>query len=239
LRRIPIRTNIPRNLFVAERAAVMENSGITRETANLIRKRYQRIPESGTEEILERVMRFIFDTHDETTLQSLLNNAAKSIHRIFDFNEVTIGLRGGDGLFRYEAFVGLTKDAEKKLREIAYDKKQMTESKEYPGVAVTKYSEFCLSESKPYKVGEEELSYNRPLVLGSGRKAPTEMIEGDYIDIYIYGSKDDMLGWIELGNPQNGTFPPREHIKWLELFSALLGVAIKHEKLSASRRKKL
>ena len=217
----------------------MVNADIARETAILIRKRYQRIPESETEEILERVMRFIFDTHDETTMQSLLNNAAKSIHRIFDFHEVSIGLKGEDGLFRYEAIVGHTKEAEKKLREMAYDKSQMTDCKDYPGVAVTKYSEFCLSESKPYKIGEEELAYNRPLVLGSGRKAPTEMVEGDYIDIYIYGTKDDMLGWIELSNPQKGTFPPREHIKWLELFSALLGIAIKQDKFSGSRRKKL
>jgi len=198
-----------------------------REMAEYIRKRYSGLPQSDEEKYLDAALRLVFSIDEETNMSAMLNDAARAIHRVFAFNEVTIGLRSPeDGKFRYDAIIGHTKEAEKALRSFAYTKEQMCDCKEYPGVPISKYTEFNIREFETYKIGVEEKAFNRPLALRDARPSPESMMEGDYIDIYIYAGKDDMIGWIELSNPRDERFPSRQAIRWLELYAAILGLGI-------------
>lgn len=209
-----------------------------REMAEFIRKKYSGLPEGEEERYLDAAMRLVFSIGEETNMSAMLNEAAKAIHRAFAFNEVTIGLRSlEDGKFRYDAIVGHTKEAEKTLRSLAYTKEQMCDCKEYPGVPISKYTEFNIREHQTYKIGVEEKTFNRPLALRDARPSPEHMIEGDYIDVYIYAGKDDMIGWVELANAREGKFPSRQAIRWLELFAAIIGLGIiKNREIAARRR---
>lgn len=209
-----------------------------REMAEVIRRKYGGIPQGDEEKFIDATMKLIFAIDEQTNNSSMLHEAARIIHRVFGFNEVTIGLRSPeDGKFRYEAIIGHTKEAENALRSFAYTKEQMCDCKEYPGVPISKYTEFNIREYETYKVGVEEKAFNRPLALRDARPSPDTMIEGDYIDVYIYASKDDMVGWIELSNPRDGKFPSRWDVRRLELLAATIGLGIIKNQAIANRRK--
>lgn len=209
-----------------------------REMADVIRKKYGGLPQGDEEQFIDAAMRLVLNIDSERNMNAMLVEAARLIHRIFEFNEVTIGLRSPeDGKFRYEAIVGHTREAEKALRSFAYTIDQMCDCKEYPGVPISKYTEFNIRGYETFKVEVEEKSFNRPLALREKRPSQEIMMEGDYIDVYIYADKDDMIGWIELSNPRKGKFPSRRNIRWLELFGAIIGLGIIKNWALSSRKK--
>jgi len=211
-----------------------DESKIYKDTVDLIRNRFQKLGQSDSEKIFDAILKFIADSEEQKNLNVILQDAARMIHRIFSFNEVTIGLRSPkDGLYRYEAIVGHTREAEQMMRDFAFTRAEMCDCKDYPGISVNKYTEFSLAETKPYKEGAEEKMFNRPLMLGKGRTSPTKMIEGDYVDVYIFGEKDDMIGWIEFSGPRDGNIPSRETVKWIELTSVILGVIMRRGDFAA------
>lgn len=107
-----------------------------------------------------------------------------------------------------------------------YKDEEMADPKKYPvGVYISKYSEYSMIETHPYREGEEE-SFNRPLKLKPERPSPDDFVEGDYIQIYFYGAKNDYLGWIELSGPKSGKIPPRSTIKWIELIAQIMGTFV-------------
>ena len=53
-----------------------------------------------------------------------------------------------------------------------------------------------------------------------------DTIEGDYLDICIYGEDDDLLGWIEISGLTNGKFPDVQTIKCVELLASVIGVVL-------------
>ena len=206
--------------------------------ADFVRKKYGGIPQGDEEKFIDAALKLVFAIDEDTNNDAMLHDAGRIIHRVFGFNEVTIGLRSPeDGKFRYEAIIGHTREAEKALRSFSYTREEMCDCKEYPGVPISKYTEFNIREYETYKIGVEEKAFNRPLALRDTRPSPETMIEGDYIDVYIYASKDDMIGWIELSNPRYGKFPSRHDIRWLELFAATIGLGIIKNQAIARRRK--
>lgn len=205
-----------------------------KEVSDLIRKRYQPVAETDDEKIIEAFEKFIIESHSHPTEQAIIQDGAKIIHRLFRFDLVCIGLLNpDDGLFRYEALFGHTKEAEQATKQLKYTLKQMTDPKEYPGVTINKYVEFCLKEDKPYK-DNEIASYNRPKALAEIRSSTDSMLEGDYIDVYIYLG-NDMIGWIELEGSRDKKIPSRSTMKWLELFASIIGLALKEYYISEKR----
>ena len=82
-----------------------------------------------------------------------------------------------------------------------------------------------LAEDNPYVEGEEE-TYSHPVLLGSRRKSLTDSVEGDYIDIMIFGKGDEMIGWIEIAGTRAGKIPDIATIRWIEVISKVIGAAI-------------
>jgi len=130
-----------------------------------------------------------------------------------------------DGLYRYEVMVGARADAEKAFRRIAYTADDFRENSKYKGTSLSKYSKLFLAEDSPYADGEKD-SYSRPILLGMKRGSMTESLEGDYLDVHIYGMEDDLVGWIELSGTKTGNIPDVTTIRWVELISKIIGTAI-------------
>lgn len=206
---------------------------IRREIELAIKDRYARTPEntSRMEQIFDAVKLFTLESSEKTSVQSILQDAARTIYTSFGFNEINIGLRSEiDGKYRTELVFGRTKEAEAWLRAHAYTMDEMRPCKKYPGIMVSKAVEFAIREDKSY-TEEEIASFNRPSKLNEERKSLTEMGEGDYIDIYIFGARGDILGWIGLSNPRDKQIPEREALLGLELMAQIIGLAIQRKDL--------
>jgi hypothetical protein len=166
--------------------------------------------------------------HKELDIHAFLNEAANMISRVFAIREIAIGLKSsGNGLFRYEVIVGSREDAEKALRRLVYTLDDFGENSRYKGRRISKYSVLFLAEDSPYSDGEKD-SYSRQILLGSKRKSMTESLEEDYLDVYMYGIGDELLGWIEISGTRTGNLPDATTIKWIELISKIIGTALSY-----------
>jgi len=181
-------------------------------------------PTQRTLEGLHTLLAHIQGSH--TDLDKLLNEAAELIWRQFGIDNVAIGLRDPkDGLYRYRAMVGFRGDALEGHKSIAYREEQFYDSPEFHGVKIGKYSRMYLAEDNvPSEV--ERGAYNRPGLLKMSRKDLTESLEGDYIDTGIYGSGDELIGWIEISGTRTMKLPDLTTIKWVEVIASVIATAL-------------
>jgi len=207
---------------------MMKGSGASNETAKLIRDRYSPIPRDENEKVMDGIQKLMLIARDPILpLQAFLDETGRLIHRLFDFREIAIGMKSkNDNLFRYEVLIGFSRNAERARKKLAYTHDEMTDSKKYPGgITIAKKTEFMLVELQPYKSGEED-TFNRPNRLTKERASIEDIIDGDYIDIYFFGRKDEVLGWIELSGTRSGKMPSRSTIRWLEIISSIIASVI-------------
>ena len=160
-------------------------------------------------------------------IPDLLLDAANVICQQFGIKEASIGLMNpADGIYRYEIIVGMREDAEKALKRIEYTVDDFGESSVWKGTAISEYTKLFLSDDKPYAKGEED-SYSRPALLGYiKRKSITESLEGDYLDVLVFGKKGEIVGWLEISGTKTGELPDIPTIRWMELISKIIGTAI-------------
>jgi len=206
----------------------MKGSGASNETAKLIRDRYSPIPRDEDEKVMDGIQKLMLIARDPTLpLKAFLDETGRLIHRLFDFREIAIGMKSkNDNLFRYEVLIGFSRDAERARKKLTYTHDEMTDSKKYPGgITIARKTEFMLVELQPYKSGEED-TFNRPSQLTKKRASIEDIIDGDYIDIYFFGRKDEVIGWIELAGTRSGKMPSRSTIRWLELISSIIASVI-------------
>ena len=104
----------------------------------------------------------------------------------------------------------------------------MVNTTDYPGVKLEKLSEFCTSESLDYDRDDIE-TFNRPTIVTKVRKSYEEFLEGDCIDIYIYGHNNSLIGWIEVGRTGGAKLPARNSIRWIELIASILVIFIQKD----------
>jgi len=207
---------------------MMKGSGASNETAKLIRDRYSPIPRDEDEKVMDGIQKLMLIARDPTLpLKAFLDETGRLIHRLFDFREIAIGMKSkNDNLFRYEVLIGFSRDAERARKKLTYTHDEMTDSKKYPGgITIARKTEFMLVELQPYKSGEED-TFNRPSQLTKKRASIEDIIDGDYIDIYFFGRKDEVIGWIELAGTRSGKMPSRSTIRWLELISSIIASVI-------------
>lgn len=157
--------------------------------------------------------------------RTFINDAANIIAKAFSLRTVAIGLRGRDGLYRYDTLVGYTPEAETVARKTAYTYDQFTDNDTYKGTKISKYTEILLAEDHPW-TEEERNAYARPSLIGMKRRALDDYVEGDYIDTYILDSDGVPLGWIEVGGTTVGKLPSATAIKWIELIARVLAISI-------------
>jgi hypothetical protein len=161
-------------------------------------------------------------------MHRFLHDAADTICTKLCVNEVTIGLKDPkDGLFRYQVMAGLEESEWEAHKKLVYSFEQFDDPALYKYMKISKYTRLFLAEDNPYVNGEEE-TYSKPLMLLSERKSLEDTIEGDYLDIYIYGKGDELKGWLEISGMNNGKFPDIQTIKIVEMLASVIGIALAH-----------
>jgi len=204
---------------------------IDRNFASEIKRRYSPAPKDETEKIFDNLQTFFsYAQEPGRPLQSILDQAVRLIYRLFNLKEVSIAIKSEkDGLYRYVSLLGLRKDAEEAHRRIAYTYEEIWDTDKYPSIKLSRFSEFDIEDGTTLE-GDELLAYNRPILLTQERKSYDEPLESDYFTVYIFGYKEELLGWIEIGDPRSGKLPERSTIKWIELICSTLGLIIQREK---------
>lgn len=163
-------------------------------------------------------------------LRKILEDVGKAIYRFLNIREVSIGLRNPvDGLFRYDAVIGFRKELEIIHRRICYTYDDFFKSDKYKGTEISNYTKIYLAEEQPQSP-DVDMTFSRPTLLRREKRlSPDDALEGDYLDVHIYGSNQELLGWIEISGTKNGKLPSISTIKWIELSAIILGVIIENE----------
>ena len=208
-----------------------EHLTVHEELKRAIREKYSSIPQNESEMIVDAVRMFATELVETDDTDLVIQNAGELIFSLFGFKEVLIGLREENGLFTYKEILGHSKRAEEAIVEAEYKIEEMSCSEDFPCTRVSNICEMCLKEDLPDDEREAR-QFNLPADLEKERISLEDMMEGDYLDVFIYGKDDEMLGWIEVSYPSNGKFPSRETVRGLELLSSILGIALSRMSLS-------
>jgi hypothetical protein len=198
---------------------------------DLIKKRmrlaYQYACSNPANERMDCVHNLITKLADfDIDMHKYLQEAADAICEKLGIQEITIGLRSpSDGLYRYEVMSGLSEAEWGAHKSLSYRLEDFFNSPVYKYMQISRFTRLLLAEDYPYANGEEA-TFEKDVMLQSKRKSLDDAIEGDYLDILIFGEGDDLLGWIEISGMKTGLFPDVESIKCLELLASVIGVAL-------------
>ena len=163
---------------------------------------------------------------EQISVYQMLDRSSAIMRSLFRFRWVAIGLRNpSDGMYRYEVMSGFREDAASARRRQAFKPEDFTSNKVYKGWDISPLSKMYFGEDKPYTDGSE-VTFNRPILMTSIRRAQDDSLEADYLTVRIPGNKDEMLGWIETSGTITGKLPDIETIKWIELIAQVLGAAV-------------
>ena len=160
-------------------------------------------------------------------IRELCQDAANYIQRQFRLRWVMIGLRGPDGIYRYELMAGMKADAWELQKARTYKKEDFALKVEgfFNAGEISKLTRVYLEEENP--LDEEDLKkINRPFLLHSRRKSKDDTLEADFIDTLILDSSGDLLGWIEYSGTVTNKFPDAMTVRWVELIASVLAAAI-------------
>lgn len=161
--------------------------------------------------------------------KEICESALKLIFRQFHIKEVSIALKSAsDGRYRYVAMQGMRASVWEVHRGLSYTKDSLFDSKKYKSTQVSKYTKLFLGEDEPYDDAEKK-TYSEHLMLGSVRRAHDDTIEGDYLDILVFGPGDDILGYIEISGTWDGKLPNPGTIKTLEVVANLVGIVVSRD----------
>ncbi len=155
----------------------------------------------------------------------VLKEAAGLISKNLRIREVALGLRGPDGLYRLEAFVGYRPETEAANRKLVYRIEDFGDSEIYKGVPISRLTTAYFAEDDPYPKSEED-TFNRPILLRGKRMTEDECIEGDYFSTKICAPNGDLLGWIDIGATTACKLPDATCLKWIELVASILGLLL-------------
>jgi len=160
------------------------------------------------------------------SLRDMMQDTANWIHRQFRLRWCMIGLRGADGVYKYEVEAGMRPEAWAKQKVKLYKNSDFDPSAQnYKAGEISKLSRVYLEEENQLPK-EDEGVVNRPALLKGRRKSDDETLEADFIDTLILGPGNELLGWIEYSGTLTGKFPDPMTIRFIEGISAILASAI-------------
>lgn len=204
---------------------MLEKSEILESTLNLLRKEYRGFPKNGDENAMIAVASFIAHAIESNSEENIAKEAIRIIHRLFDFQFVSIALKDRNGKFRYVAQLGLPREKELVLFKIRYSNEDLFDEESYPSTKLSEITRFYMSESNPFKEDEIE-TFGRPVMIGKVRLNPDEMLEADYFNVYITDWNQEIIGYFELSLTRSRKLPDRTTIAWIELIATLMGMII-------------
>lgn len=206
----------------------MPVSPIVRDIEKLLKERHTSSSKDESAKMMDSMQGFISRLNMVTSVQRLMQDAARLVHSLFNYQEVSIGLRDpADGMFRYFAVLGYTKEAEDALKKVSYTLEEFMSLQEFPGIRISKMLEMMVGENQP-NLEKEKKCWNRPAQLSDARKSPEDFTEADYLDVHLYAGGTDLVGWIEVSAPRDGKMPSGLTMKGLELFGSILAIAVQY-----------
>jgi hypothetical protein len=209
----------------------MGSEGAGAVKPELIKKRmwlaYQYACSNPSNERMDCVHNMINNLADpDLDMKTFLQTVADTITNKLGMKETTIGLKNpSDGLYRYVVMSGLSDSEWEAHKKLTYKYEDFYSQNVYKFMQISRYTHLLLAEDNPYGEGEDA-TYEKELMLQSKRKSLEDTIEGDYLDVLIFGKGDDMLGWMEISGMKSGHFPDVETLKCLELLASVIGIAL-------------
>jgi len=189
------------------------------EFEQFLKKRFASGSEMTGDHRIVDAIEDLVSKHQKDSIGTFLLDAAMMITRLFEFKEVAFGLKDtADGRFKYAVTLGYLPTSQEAMRKIAYTIEDMNDHTNYRGIKLGRISELVIDSP------EQELrTFNRPALIHKFRFSVDEFLEGDYIDIYLFGTVGEMIGWLELAGPKSGKIPGADTIRWLELIASIIG----------------
>jgi hypothetical protein len=163
-------------------------------------------------------------------VKDVMQKVADTICKSFGIDNAAIGLRSPDGMYRYNAISGMREEAASSTLKLVYSIDQFQKDGEYNGTMISKRSKLYLAEDNEYK-GLDLTAMNRPGLVGLKRRSLTDGLEADYIDTFIVGPHEELLGWIEISGTRTGKLPDVATIRWVEAAASLIAIAIRCDRL--------
>lgn len=199
----------------------------TDEIARGMRMGYAQWSADSTQKIMESIQDLLkVARSDKVNVADLLEKAANMVHQQFRLRWVAIGTRNEkDGLYRYNAFAGLREDAVKARQRESFKREDFDGTGKYRGRSISDQTMLFLEEDKPYTDGAET-TFNRPALMNSQRHSPEDCLEADYLDIHMFGAREELVGWIEASGTLTGKLPNVDSIRWIEMVASIIGVAL-------------
>jgi hypothetical protein len=194
-----------------------------------LQSKYSIVPKNDLERVLDSILELVeLSRERKRDVKSIMEQGARTIFKFFDFDEIGIGLKNPkDGLYRYEVLFGYTKNTEMALRKVEYTHEEMVSYDRYPFVKIGRISELNPVEGIPEN---EKQLYDRPLAVDRPRASPEDFHEGDYIDVWMYDGRRDLIGWFELSKPRNGKMPPCDTVRWIEVIVDVCSLIVERKR---------
>lgn len=174
---------------------------------------------------MSSITSFVTRSLAQESQEEVMKDALRTIHRLFEFQMVAIALKDRDGKFRYKKQIGLQSEAEKAFLRIEYTPSDLFDDSTFPSTAVSDLSRFYMAESSAYKEDEID-TFSRPLLLSQKRLVPDDMLEADYVNVYIYNLEREIVGYFELGSTRSKKLPSKATIRWIEMIASLTGLVL-------------
>lgn len=202
------------------------SSAIGLDFVNRLKDVYSVLNKDDDERFLADVHSLIeFSLDRRNPTNKVLERIGRLIVKHFEFKTASIGLRSDDGTFRYVAFVGHSRDAEDALRLQRYDLSEMIDYDKFPNIRIGSIAQYNPVEGFP-AVESELVGHHIPALPKSPRKEINAFLPGDYVDFYMHGHEERLIGWIELSDTKDGKLPKRESIRQIELLTDVSAVII-------------
>lgn len=163
---------------------------------------------------------------DRMVLAVLLQETADLIRNLFTLRYVMIGLKGQDGMYRYECMSGMRDDSWAAHRKKVYTLESFSTTVPgwYSAGVISNLTRIYLEENNPLGPGYET-SVNRPALLSMQRPSVESSLEADFFNTLIKGPGDELLGWIEYPGTVAGKLPGSTVIRNIEVVASILAAA--------------
>jgi hypothetical protein len=160
-------------------------------------------------------------------LAVLLQEAADLIRSMFTLRYVMIGLKGQDGMYKYEYMSGMRDDSWAAHRKKVYTLESFATTVPgwYSAGVISDLTRIYLEEKNPLGPGYET-SVNRPALLSMRRPSVETCLEADFFNTLIKGPRDELLGWIEYPGTIGSKLPDATVIRSIEVVASILAAAI-------------
>lgn len=164
------------------------------------------------------------------SVDALLQKIVKSVAETFKLSAATIGIRNKDsGLFEVRAVHGYDDATTERIRRVKYAPERMSRDLR-PEFLIGKKTYYVPGEAWEPEA-EDMLFVKHPENVESSRRSAEDWQENDYIDFLMYDKNGDLLGFLEVDEPDNHKVPDDDTLKAIEIFSDLASIAIQNAEL--------